>query len=678
MKAALLTLLFTVACISCAGALPQAPSAAIDDRGSEHPADHIDAARYLPHSVALVAVTDDPADLLERMGRSEIMQRFRTEYEQAAFELVREVGYNILSPEALSDLGIDTHGQAGIALAMGRSPEPQVIAFFKLAHAERFKNLIYMLATGHVGRQRMSQHPESSGVAVGRGELAFAVADDVGFVVMGGNALVMARNMMSFEPEETLAQHRAFRVAMRGAAEGSDVRGYIDLRVGLYAQAALDPRWAGSTLEEAQADIERLRRATLEGARARGADADRIKEIDHRFASAIPRLRNGKFEQRIRSLFGGIGGGGFSVDVSPRGVDVAGHLDLASGSLLQKLVRSRTGAPPLVSGLADVPAAMVGLSLDLPSVVELARQLDAPIAEANILLGGDIERDLLPLLDGELAAFVAPPPGGLTAVRDAKTVTFGVRIGVQNAKKVDEILTSFTDRGEGSSVLKRAGARRWSLTIASVAPLHVELSDTFLVVTTDAGFAKRLAHPSKGPTRGVKAWQLAAGKGGGAELYLQLAALFAADYVGASIKPQEVKRPPWHDPRWTPSAAYQAKLDELNALEAAIAKLDDARRVRRRAAEVEGATSLGAVGLSVRTTAHGISLLGSYRTTGRSVASVVASLVNSQRRANAPHEDDARRVELGETKKRLQAELDAIYEAEHPTSQDPPKPTKQP
>ncbi len=664
---------------ACASAAPRAPSEPIESVGQEHPADHIAAARYLPHAVQLLAVTDDLTELVDTAGRDGFIQKFRKQYEEAAFELVGEVGYNLLSPEALADLGVDAHAQAGFAVDGARDGDISLVVFVTLSQPERFKNLAYMVATGHVGGKRLRQHVHGDGVAVGRGDVALVVVGDLALVILGGRAFARAKEWLALEPAETLGQHRPFRVAMRNTERDSSLRGYFDIRAALFSQASMDPRWAGRSVSEAKSSVARLHRRALAAARANAASEERIMAIDARYEPLYSTLADGSFEERVRSLFGGIGGGDFSLQWSSRGVDITAHVDIQAQALIANVVRAREGEPPLASALTELPGFMLGLFLDLPALAKLARQLDVPLAEVNILLGADLENDLLPLLTGEISAAWLPPKAGFAAVQGTEDVRAALLVGIADAKKVEEILTRFAGRTEGNATLTNLGPRRWKVTLPRVGVVELELRDKVLVVATDGGIGAGAGSGAPPPPEGAKSWRLVTSTGSGVELYVRMHAVAAAILwlADSSAAPYVFERLPWHDPQHTHSVAYQAKLGEINANEQAILRTRNDGRARGRAMLVAAAAGLGAAGLSLRPTARGIALEGSYHTRGQSVAAAAAAMLEVDRGHGSGqgggHEDAARIEQLKTTRKRLHGELDALYEAERRAAATPPQ-----
>lgn len=646
---------------SCSSAPPVAPVAPIETGAEQHPADQIAAARRLPREMTLVAVTDDFGGLLQKAGRSELISRFRPDYERAVFDVVKELGYNIFSPEAVADLGVDMHGQAGIGLYQIRQPEPWPVLFFTLDKPERFKNLMYMIANGHVGRKRMGLVAVDHGVMVSRHDVAIVMVDDTAIVILGRRCQNVGERFLRLEPEETLAQHRPFRIAMRGLEE-ADVRAYVNPRVALYAEARVDVRWPGATGEAVKANIEQQRSRVLRGARDRGASPAQLVRLDEKYGAALTNLRTEPFQEKIRSLFGELGGVGVAVNITPRSLDVKGHLD-AGDTFLKKLFVARNAAPPLVAGLDGQPAMMLGLSLDLPTLVTAARALGAPIAEANVLIGADMESDLLPLLSGEIAVYASAPEGGLAAVKGIGDMELGLLLGVADAKKIDDVLTKFVGRGDGASSLSADGPRRWKMQVEGYPQLTLTLSEAHLVLATDPELAARVADGGKAPS-GARAWQLATAEGNAAELFAQAAALLGSwlmfDEAGVDAEPPPLERLPWHDPRVQFSEAYAAKMKELHALDVEATKLISRRNLRERGAMVRAADPLGAIGIRLIPTEHGLSAVGSYRTKGRSVASIVAAM-QREKEGKTPHEDDTKLSELETQRRKLHKELEAIY-----------------
>jgi hypothetical protein len=408
--------------------------------------------------------------------------------------------------------------------------------------------------------------------------------------------------------------------------------------------------------------------------RARGGSPKAIIAADRRYERLRDKLRDGKLATRIRSLFGGLGGGAFALQVSRRGLDVEAQLELDDDMLLAKLLRDRDGRPPVLAGLEKPPAIMAGLSLDLVAAVKLARAFEAPVAEASIIVGGDLETELAPLLSGDISAFVDPKED-LVDVGGLEDARFGALLGVAKPTKVNEILTRFAGEASEGSVLTNAGPRKWKLSMPGYPELHLALSDAHLVAATSPELTAKLLADGGAVPEGGPGWQLATGEGNAAEIHVEAAAVILSMLGRTDTAPSSpMKRLPWHDPQVPQSQAYQTKLAELNALEEKAAKLDALATKRRARALIAAGHALGAMGAALRRSETGLVLEASYRTTGRTVASAVETLLGGDERFRDP-EHRARLAELNSERKRLHAELDAIYEKDEKASPPPPKPT---
>ena len=614
-----------------------------------HPADAIEAARWLPAHTLAMASTDDLEGLADELGRRELIGRFRRQYERAVFEVVRETGWHLLSPEGLVDIGVNVAGPAAAALVVldgeggDRWSEQAALLTFELAEPERFKAELYRMAI------RLRAGPPivvEDAVILGESDFAVMVRGDRGFVVGSrGDARAACAELARLRPAESLAQHLPFRRALAALGTQGRVRGYLDLRGLVYAQLGLDPRWSGVSLEAAARHLERAQSDALAAARQRGASVDDIVSIDDRFGRQRQALL-ARGECDVRQLLGEVGGSAFAIAPHPEGIDLRMVTDLPGDALLARLLVREPAALPLEA--ASKPVGELRLHLEPKVLLELFDKLRPEPTD------GFPAKELVASLSGSLGVTLTLPPGGFAALGGVADLGVGAVVGLADEAAAGKLMDQLAS--EQAGLLERQGDRYLLHAFGTV--LSLSLKGGYLRLSSPGRSAP--PEPAAAADPQSRPAGLVARGGGALGAYVRLG-LGLLDEAPRAILSQPMEAVPWHDPAVPKSEAYRAKLAELTAVTERIAAAEARVLLERRRHFATALESVGGVGVTLWRSDSGVALEASYRTGGGRPVDVVADLVDVQPGGfHDPQQLEVERLELERSKR--DAELEAIYQ----------------
>jgi hypothetical protein len=642
--------------VGCAPQLRKSPAVVTHD-ASPHPADQIEAADRLPATALAFVVAHDLENLVTLLGRDELRGAFLQEWERAAFELVDEIGFNLLSPRVVADLGVDINAPAGAALLPGRR-DPLLVVFFSLSEPHRFKNELYRALKG---RRRHRPLVVDSTIIVGDDDGVVLINGDMAMAVFGDNARQVATRLAKLPEDAALSRHRPFRVAMRGEVVHRDLRGYADIRALMYMSAGLDRRWAGADHAAALADIERTQQESLAAARERRATTQELVAMDENFKLARAGLRDDPTASAMRSVFGDVSGAGFSLGVSTDQLHLSLDIDTAQDSFWRRLLVNQRGLAPMLTSLDGEPGFVGHVSIDPSVMALLLRKLGAD-EELEAETGLQLERDFEELSNGELGLAVILPDKGFAAVTNVSDLRFIALAGLRDAKAAKALLGRLAERDDVRGNVSRDEKTGDLQFRAGETRLTLAVRGSQLILASHPDDVARIAKgtPGSSPTSGALRLIKRGGTAADAMLAIGLPVLTGAHLPSSATT--MAAAPPWHDPGVTKSKAYKDKLAELRAVDGELEKLlGDAQRAtaKRRA---ESLDPLGAAAVSVRITDNGIELIADYSVDGPSMVEAWAGLVQAERELVGEGDvDEARFGALYEKRSRLEAELEELY-----------------
>jgi hypothetical protein len=624
------------ACLGACGGVSTtvAPESVVSDAGPAprlHPADALELARHLPRDTSLFATTRDLFALADALGRVELIDALRREYEQAVHELVRELDHNLLDPATLARLGIDSHGETSLAV-LGSVDNPTLVAGFGVTDVESFKTAIY----------RESGRPDvvNGHVVVGERDAAVVVLERSAMLVVGRHALAQARRLAALDPSETLSQHRPFRVAMRSGGSASamraeSIRGYLDLRAVIYTAARLDPRFSGRDAAELARDIERSNRDALARARHRGASADELVAIDARFADAPnDPVGNQAAADMMRTAFGDVGAMAVGFEVADKSLKLRLALDMAEGSVFRKVLSQRRTKPAIVRSLKRAPALLLSLAIEPEPVLQALELFGQKRSALSQTAGFDVDADFAKLATGEFGLAVFAPDGDEPiTLSDAWSRSSNLRalalIGTRDDKAAKKLLARLSDHPQLSGMLKPAARGGYVLRLPEVPPLHLRAVGDALAIATDAKLLN--GDKSEDQPRWLRRsaphrllWRTSSPVVASIDL-AALALAVAAQDLGRGYHIYELPAAPAHA---TP--AYQAARKELEQANAKLRKRLQEGNSARLSTIREATSGLGHAALRMSHGTHGVELEARYqgsRSTAETVGALAATLL---------------------------------------------------
>ncbi len=645
-----------------------------------HPADTIEVARHLPRTLRALFITPNLEVLVEQLGRSALIEVLRADYEEAAYQSVRETGHNLLSPAGLRAVGIDVAGPAGVAVIDGIS-SPTVIGFASVAEPDKLKTALYRLSTGAFTRSELGGRPEVVGdaVIVGEDDIAVMLVQSLVMVVVSDDdSRQIAKRLAALPAGETASDHEPFRAALGALPQAADVRGFLDPRGLTYGLLGLDPRWGGNSFAAEAAQVERGHRAALVRARARGASVPEMVAIDDDHQFAREQLIDDPDIPWLRPLLGSVDGLGLEIALRADGLDLTVLANLDRAGKVAQLFQSERVSPALVSSVSEQPGLWLQLAIRPAMVLQIAELFGTRPAALSKTLGVDVERELLPVLSGELAVAVSPRERDLDALAKGE-IDLVVLLGIGDSKAATRLVAQLGKAEALASLMGRGAQGEVVVTLPGLRPLHIRARDKYLVLSTDPSW--ELSPPAKRPAPWLgasRATRLAAKPGGSVLGTVDLGLLWRA-ILARGATPRLMSMKPYREPDVPLSPETQQKNDELAEIDAQIA--DRARTLSRRAVrpQLQLARSVGSLGFRLAETDHGLQLQLRYATAGRPLASLLTALVREQlgSATRFPVEED----ELSELQDRRDGvfiDLETIHQQERKDHQDggPGKPAE--
>ncbi len=397
-----------------------------------------------------------------------------------------------------------------------------------------------------------------------------------------------------------------------------------------YGFLGLDPRWGGSSYADAAAKVEQAHRTALARARARGAEVTEIVAIDDDHLSAREQLIGDSDVPWLRPLIGSVGGLGIGLDLRTDGLELTLLANLDPKGKVAQLLEPQVVSSALVSSITEQPGFWFQLAIRPPMVLAIAALFGTKPAALSKTLGVDVERELLPLLTGELAVAVTVRDRDLASLTKKDNVEVVVLLGIRDSKAATGLLAKLGKAEALSSLVGGGETGRVVVTLPGLRPLHTRTQGKVLVLSTDPDWP--LSTSAQRPPRWLatsRAARLIAKPGSSVAGMVDLGLMFRTLLAWNAVH-VPVTMKPYRDPDVPVSPDYEQKRKELDRIDAQIAV--QARRAIRRGLrpQLELARSVGNLGLRVDQTDDSLVLRARYATVGRPLVSLVAALVREQ------------------------------------------------
>lgn len=587
--------------------------------------------QLLPDTTTVVFTAAGLPALLGMIDMDAVIGRYRTYYDQAAAELVRSLGVNLLDPAQWAGVGIDVDGAMGVALAEGRSKT--MLAFVTLTDRDKFRGFLDKVSGGS-----LVPVLEDRGLVLKTGpdaESAVVLRDGFAFIVSTSRPALAsydhARALATVDPSRGLTSSTRFQTAMASDQPARPLTVYVDVWglieaefAGSLQAQAREPSWAEMELERAQ------------GAGASQEEQERLRrqvDDDRRWAEQRRQRQQTQYDVLSR----------WFRDMSPMvleftadraGVTGRVRAKLPETMVWRSLVRNAPLPSPVLLALGERPVAMIGGSLDVLVAKAMLEDVmraggDDPAKEYAVFkqqTSIDLERDLAPLLTGS---------GGLAmTVSDAllrgeykqleQEMGFAAAVGINSPQRAQALVDAAVPRVPRAKVGRERKTGAYILEMSDYRAVYVAVVGGHIVVTTDLGVIQRMNTGAQGSLARVVAPAAVplvtardvAGQGMFDLLYPVI--LFMGRRYSTSL--MQVEEPYYMFPEVPrqkidgvpKSRAYKAKLREWEAMAAKIRREEDASSRRKTRAISAVAEALGVQAWNLREQPDGLVLTGGH------------------------------------------------------------------
>lgn len=441
----------------------------------------LSALQRIPADAFFVAAADDLAALQSKLGWVDFMAAVGPYAGEITAEIVKEIGYDILDHSQLRRFGIDPTGEIGLVVM---DPDASVaVVFIALSDPAVFKSKFGTLFGGaHSAKGSDAVETRSVGDTTilslpGHGGPSVLVRDSVALAVVGSGATreEVTQKIIGLAPGASLADLPAFQSAIERLDYGSDIGFYVNTQPvtdGIVAEAS--------------------------GSR-------------HRPSSRTPSPRQTKAAQKARTLVEGIGPLAAGVEFADGEVGLRVALDASKASWVQRLLKTVTSPPAVVTASTTQPLSLLGLSIEPSQAWLLAKFLVAGTREERELataetvirafVGSGVD-ELLAMLSGEVGSVVTVDLAGIEhATRETFPGRFGgsLTIGVTNPQTVQALLDTLANHPlEGGRIQKAAG--QYLIAVPEWHAVRIALSGDQLVVSTSEEFINNEAAVDASPS----------------------------------------------------------------------------------------------------------------------------------------------------------------------------------
>jgi len=588
----------------------------------------------LPAEVAIMAEAIDPAALFNLVGSLD-------EYPMLIGprgELVRALGGDILDPERWHELGLDSHGPAGMGLldlaSGGGFMYGSLVDEAKFEQTLlRFADMIGVrdeLATAEVGDARIYRLSRGLSVVV-RGKVAIVVfVDDVD---RAPRDYVVA--IATVDPRESLAHTERFAWARQQLQPADDGMVFINPR-GLLEQFEQEARTRNDDYGTRYAEEELAR------ARKFGEPAERVRELEQRVEQerAWTREREAREagkRELVTSLFGSVGAVVAAADLREDGIVGHGRVQLPADALLRRLFVAPEHESPLLTALGERPVFAVDGRADLAVLLELVDLLAHAEGETLASVNAEVLRDTgVDMLSDVIAALSGEGGFALTESRKpdfkhmyelSKSFGLAAYVGLTDAQAIRKTLDGMVrNRQVFGALVRAARGDGWTMRVPGWREVEINIVGDRLVISTDTKLAKRVReaepgaeatalgsaeHPFRGPlvTPALRVY----GRWSG------LAVQYHRESWDTTAESMLYDMNSHHElsvdeaAKVPHSREFKRKLAELETIVAELNRFDQRQAVRRSERYYEFLSKIGDFGVQVEPLADGLAVQAQWR-----------------------------------------------------------------
>ncbi len=461
---------------------------------------------HLPTDLALVIAVSSPMGLLEKAGFSALTHKFADLYEKGVAEVARTTGHNLLSPEGLSKVGLDLQEPAGFAIL---SIERESFVWFgMMKDPDAAKTALYDIS----GRMGVALSPRKAGDCL---IVAEAGNDDTGFLLCGkvlyfvfvDHVEAMPHTgelirLSSVTPESSLATEPVFAKAMSRLTGGDDAALFVSVQSLLKSALAEQQR---SLERYTLSELERLDRVLAEAveSHASAEETSSIRErLDDQKRFARQRRAEMKRDRAISELaVGKVGSVAVGADIGDEGAVACGVVTFEHDPVW-KGVLERGEMSHWWKALDQRPLWMMDGKVSVAKAFSLVKLIVEASGEdwgsltsvTAGILGVPLALETLSSLEGTVGwamTFELPADDS----RNASNETLGgaVVLKLSDSKKAVETVTKLLSTPLLSGMVTGGSKEGWEIAVPDWRTVFVEVVGEWLVLSTDKGFAGRLA-----------------------------------------------------------------------------------------------------------------------------------------------------------------------------------------
>ncbi len=450
------------------------------------------ATQYLPADTLLVFIGDGVQPFVDRLGRQQIKDQpsFKAAYASLVRRATEFFGFNLIEPEFLDSMGIDTAYPFGVALLnfeqldLARS---SIVTFARISDQEKLEKALQLLGSPQAP---LTKKVLDNGAHLWHlptdTSLAVVVRDGFVFVILPDAAgWTHANQIATQNPAQGLSSDAGFAEAvkhLRGAQHTAAI-----VRIEPLGSMLENSRYAAAQAALSAPDIP---------PEALSAEAAR-----HALTQA---------------LYTGLRFAAVGLEVQPQALRLSIQLHCAPDAPLAKLLRNGQGFPALQRALQDPPLLMLAGQTHPQDVLKhlslFAQSVGLDLNDLRTSLktyaNTDLDADFLPALTGDAGLALTGDLDAmlssmdLSAALDALNLT--LTFGISDPAPFTSALDRLVEQPTTGLLVKRDPASIYTLPIPHWKTLHIRITPALLVLSTDPALLARLnpdAAPSP-PTNG--------------------------------------------------------------------------------------------------------------------------------------------------------------------------------
>lgn len=467
------------------------------------------ALKSLPADTYVVGVVSNPLDIIMRVGWEKLTKKHAALYEKGVAEVTQELGYNLLSPEGLKEIGLDLSKPVGFAWFSGK--DESFALFGTMANADKFKSAVYSIA----GRVREKLEPRMLGDAL----VLTPKNDTEGCLILKGDTVIfsfsdrgdekgleLATRLSSMQEKDSLYADETFKKFTADLKYGKDAAVYVNFGAIMKEVTGL--------IEGGNAVSENYAAKELKRLQDEKADPEMIKEWEQRAKEEEEWQK--KYEKRRQAekelmamLLDPMSTTAIGLELAGAAIKLKAFTALKPDSLYRKLSRNTEGTSVLAKSLSGKPMYFGHGTIDIPAYLEIVEKviategatMDEAFAMAKGMAGIDIREEVLPLLSGEFGFAVTGVLDQAAEEPDAffKQIGGTVLLGIADAGKTMTLLGRLVDLAFVAPFIQKNDAvGGYTVNVPDWRAVYVGCVNNYLVASTDLDFFARLKEGKEG------------------------------------------------------------------------------------------------------------------------------------------------------------------------------------